>query len=44
MEKSPIEERGYEEYNELFWWFLFPALIFIIAEIIIGNTVARRLP
>ncbi len=44
LEKTPMEERGYEEYRELFPYFLVPGLIVLLLEIILGNTLLRRLP
>ncbi|MCU0651211.1 MAG: VWA domain-containing protein [Candidatus Omnitrophica bacterium] len=44
MEKTKIEEKGYREYNELFPFFLIPGLILLLAEIILSNTVLRKLP
>lgn len=44
LEKTPIEERGYIEYKELFSLFLVPGLILIVIEILLSNTVLRRVP
>ena len=44
MEKSPIEQKGYLEYNELFVYFLVPGLILLLLEILLSNTVLRKLP
>ena len=44
MEKTKIEDKGFREYNELFPIFLIPGLILLFAEIILSNTVLRRLP
>ncbi len=44
LEKTPIEEKGYKEYKELFPLFLIPGLIVIFLELILSNTVLRRLP
>lgn len=44
LEKTKIEEKGYMEYNELFPYFLIPALILIILEIILSNTFLRKIP
>lgn len=44
LEKSPIEEKGYSQYNELFIYFLIPALIILLLEIILSNTLLRRIP
>ncbi len=44
IEKTPIEEKGYTEYKELFHFFLIPALVLLIMEVILKNTVLRRIP
>lgn len=44
LEKTPIKERGYREYKELFYMFLIPGLMIILLEVILSNTILRRLP
>ena len=44
LEKVPIEETGYRKYNELFGIFLLPALFLLLLQIILSNTVLRRIP
>lgn len=44
LEKTPIEEKGYIEYKELFHFFLIPGLALLVLEIMLGNTVLRRIP
>lgn len=44
LEKTPIEESGYNVYNELFGLFLLPAAGLVLLEIILANTWLRRLP
>lgn len=44
LEKSPVEEKGYSQYNELFIYFLIPVLIILLLEIILSNTLLRRIP
>lgn len=44
LETSSIEEKGYAEYKELFPFFLVPAIILLLLEMILSNTVLRRLP
>ena len=44
MEKTPVEQSGYLEYNELFPLFLIPALVLLLLEIVLSNTVLRRIP
>jgi Ca-activated chloride channel family protein len=44
MEKAEIEEEKYMEYRELYPFFLIPALCLLLAEIVVGQTLLRRLP
>lgn len=44
LEKTPIEETGYNIYNELFSFFLIPGLVLLILEVILSNTFLRRIP
>lgn len=44
MEKTTIEDKGYLEYNELFPIFLIPGIILLFLEIILSNTVLRKIP
>jgi Ca-activated chloride channel family protein len=44
MERSKIEEKGYQQVRELFAWFLIPGLLLLGAEIVLSNTWLRRLP
>lgn len=44
MERSPIEEKGYQEYRELFAAFILPALVLLVIEIILKGTWLRRIP
>jgi Ca-activated chloride channel family protein len=44
LEKSHIEEKGYVEYKELFHLFLIPGLALLFLEIVLNNTVLRRIP
>ncbi|NQT95511.1 MAG: VWA domain-containing protein [Candidatus Omnitrophica bacterium] len=44
LEKVQIQESAYEEYNELFGYFLVAAFILLLLEIILSNTILRRLP
>jgi Ca-activated chloride channel family protein len=44
LEKTSIEEKGYTEYKELFHLFLIPGLILLMLEIVLKNTVLRRIP
>ncbi len=44
LEKTTIEEIGFTRYNEHFYIFLIPALMFLLSEIILSNTLLRGLP
>ncbi|MBN1522717.1 MAG: VWA domain-containing protein [Candidatus Aureabacteria bacterium] len=44
MEKTPVEEKGYLEYKELFTVFLAAALALVLLEEVLSNTILRRLP
>lgn len=44
LEKTPMEETGYNIYGELFGYFLIPGMILVFLEILLGNTVFRRIP
>lgn len=44
LEKTPMEEKGYLEYKELFPDFLISGMILLVLEIILGNTIFRKIP
>jgi Ca-activated chloride channel family protein len=44
LEKTVIEEKGFQEYKELFPGFLILGLILLILEVVLSNTILRRLP
>ena len=44
MEKTEIKVREYVDYRELFHLFLYPGLVLLSLELILGNTRFRRLP
>lgn len=44
LEKTPMEETGYNIYKELFMFFLIPALILLVLEISLSGAYLRRLP
>jgi Ca-activated chloride channel family protein len=44
LEKTKFEEKGFQEYKELFYLFLITGLILLILEVILSNTILRRLP
>ena len=44
LEKTEIEMKKYQRYRELFAWFVLGGLVLVLLEIILNNTVWRRLP
>ncbi len=44
MEKTEIKVKEYTKYTELFPYFLWPAFGLFFLEIILGNTILRRIP
>ncbi len=44
LEKTEIEMKQYQEYNERFAWLVWPALVLLLAEILLLGTVLRKLP
>lgn len=44
LEKTPVEEKGYLEYKELFAYFAVAVFIFLAAEIVLSQTILRKLP
>lgn len=44
LEKTPIEETGYNIYKELFAFFLVPGLMLLLLEIVLANTYLRKIP
>lgn len=44
MEKTKVETKVYMEYRELFHLFLIPGLLLLLLEIILSNTLYRKLP
>jgi len=44
MEKTSVEERGYRRYSELFGFFLIAALLLLLGEILLVNTLLRAIP
>lgn len=44
LEKTPMEEKGYLEYKELFPKFLILGMILLLLEIVLGNTILRKNP
>ncbi len=44
LEKTKITEQGYREYQELFGYFIIAALILLMFEILLSNTVFLKIP
>ncbi len=44
LEKTKMEEVGYKEYQELFVWVLSAAVLILVLEVILSNTVFLRIP
>lgn len=44
MEKTKVETKVYMEYRELFHLFLIPGLLLLLLEIVLSNTLYRKLP
>lgn len=44
MEKTAVEEKGYQEYNELFTGFLMAGLALLAMEMILSGTILRKIP
>jgi Ca-activated chloride channel family protein len=44
LEKTEVQIKKFERYEEVFHWFLIPGLFLILLEVILSNTVWRRLP
>ena len=44
MEKSEVKVLDHSEYTELFHYFLVPGILLLLSEIILSNTVLRRIP
>ncbi|HTG45869.1 MAG TPA: VWA domain-containing protein, partial [Verrucomicrobiae bacterium] len=44
LEKTEVEVKKYQRYRELYPWFVLGGLVLLLFEIILGNTVWRKLP
>ncbi len=44
LEKSDVEMKQYQRYRELFHWAVLPGVLLLLLEVILNNTVWRRLP
>ncbi|MBF0298829.1 MAG: hypothetical protein HQK51_08920, partial [Oligoflexia bacterium] len=44
LEKNEIKLKEYTEYNELFHWFLIAGLLLLLSEILLSQTIFRKIP
>ncbi len=44
LEKSDAEVKKYSQYREIFSWFVIPGMFFLLLEVILSNTIWRKLP
>jgi Ca-activated chloride channel family protein len=44
LEKTEAEVKKYQRFREIFMWIALPALVIVLLEMILGNTVWRKLP
>ena len=44
LEKTKVDEKGYKQYEPLFWYFVDAALILLALEIILTNTLFLKIP
>lgn len=44
LEKTEVEVKKFQRYQELFAWIALPGLVLLLLEVILGNTVWRKLP
>lgn len=44
LEKTKIENKGYKQYEPLFWYFVDAALILLLLELILTNTIFLKIP
>ncbi len=44
LEKSEVETKKYVQVQELFKWVVIPGLLLLAAEVLLGNTIWRKLP
>ena len=44
LEKSDVEIVNFVRYREVLAWFLVPALVLLLLELVLSNTVFRKLP
>ncbi|MCM8823890.1 MAG: VWA domain-containing protein [Candidatus Omnitrophica bacterium] len=44
LEKSPIQDKGYAEYKELFPIFVSGSMLFLFLEVLLNSTILRKIP
>lgn len=44
LEKSKVEVQVFNQYNELAGWLMIPALLLLLAELVLSQTLFRRIP
>ena len=44
LEKTKIEDKGFKQYEPLFWCYVDIALVFLALELILTNTVFLKIP
>ncbi len=44
MEKTKIESRTFVNYTDHYAWFVLPALVLLMAEVLLGQTILREVP
>jgi Ca-activated chloride channel family protein len=44
LEKTDIDVKKFMQYRELFAWFVIPGVLLLLAEVVLGNTIWRRVP
>lgn len=44
LEKTKVEEAGFQHYQELFSYLLIPGILLLLSEVILSNSILRRLP
>ena len=44
LEKTEVEVKRFVQIKELFHWAIFPGMFFLLLEVVLGNTVWRKLP
>ncbi len=44
LEKTEVKVKQYTEYKELFHWALIPGILLLLTEVLLGNTILRKVP